>query len=80
MRTSLAVAAAALALFSAPIASAAEAPAETTVDTATENTESTGFTFYKSFAANSPTTSVAPPAPALVVRLNCSHEHSGFPR
>ncbi|KKO78388.1 hypothetical protein WU87_08910 [Corynebacterium minutissimum] len=50
MRTSLAVAAAALALFSAPIASAAEAPAETTVDTATENTESTGFTFYKSFA------------------------------
>ncbi|HCT9179413.1 MULTISPECIES: hypothetical protein [Corynebacterium] len=49
MRTSLAVAAAALALFSAPIASAAEAPAETTVDTATENTESTGFTFYKSF-------------------------------
>ena len=50
MRTSLAVAAAALALFSAPIASAAEAPADTTVDTATENTESTGFTFYKSFA------------------------------
>lgn len=50
MRTSLAVAAAALALLSAPIASAAEAPAETTVDTATENTESTGFTFYKSFA------------------------------
>ena len=50
MRTSLAVAAAALALFSAPIASAAEAPAETTVDTATESTESTGFTFYKSFA------------------------------
>lgn len=50
MRSSLAVAAAALALFSAPIASAAEAPAETTVDTATENTESTGFTFYKSFA------------------------------
>ena len=49
MRTSLAVAAAALALFSAPIASAAEAPAETTVDTATENTESTVFTFYKSF-------------------------------
>lgn len=50
MRTSLAVAAAALALFSAPIASAAEAPADTTVDTATENTESTGFTFYKSYA------------------------------
>ncbi|WP_412099752.1 hypothetical protein [Corynebacterium aurimucosum] len=50
MRTSLAVAAAALVLFSTPIASAAEAPAETTVDTATENTESTGFTFYKSFA------------------------------
>lgn len=50
MRTSLAVATAALALLSAPIASAAEAPAETTVDTATENTESTGFTFYKSFA------------------------------
>lgn len=50
MRTSLAVAAAALALLSAPIASAAETPAETTVDTATENTESTGFTFYKSFA------------------------------
>ena len=50
MRTSLAVAAPALALFSAPNASAAEAPAETTVDTATENTESTGFTFYKSFA------------------------------
>ena len=50
MRTSLAVAAAALALFSAPIASAAEAPADTTVDTATENTESTGFTFYKAFA------------------------------
>ncbi|PMC69637.1 hypothetical protein [Corynebacterium aurimucosum] len=46
MRTSLAVAAAALALFSAPIASAAEAPAATT---ASENTESTGFTFYKSF-------------------------------
>ena len=50
MRTSLAVAAAALALFSAPIASAAEAPVDTTVDTAAENTESTGFTFYKSFA------------------------------
>lgn len=45
MRTSLAVAAAALALFSAPIASAAEAPVETTAET----TESTGFTFYKSF-------------------------------
>lgn len=50
MRTSLAVAAAALALLSAPLASAAETPAETTVDTATENAESTGFTFYKSFA------------------------------
>lgn len=50
MRSSLAVAAAALTLFSAPIASAAETPAETTVDNATETTESTGFTFYKSFA------------------------------
>ena len=50
MRTSLAVAAAALALFSAPIASAAETPAETNVDAAAETTESTGFTFYKSFA------------------------------
>lgn len=51
MRTSLAVAAAALALFSAPIASAAEAPAETTAaTTGTESTESTGLTFYQSFA------------------------------
>ena len=48
MRTSLAVAAAALALFSAPIASAAETPAETT---AAETTESTGFTFYRSYAS-----------------------------
>ncbi|GAA1471589.1 hypothetical protein GCM10009604_06660 [Corynebacterium aurimucosum] len=51
MRSSLAVAAAALALFSAPLASAAEAPVDTSAETtATESTESTGFTFYKSFA------------------------------
>ena len=51
MRTSLAVAAAALALLSTPIASAAETPVEATAaTTATENAESTGFTFYKSFA------------------------------
>ena len=51
MRTSLAVAAAALMLFSAPLASAAETPVEATAaTTATESTESTGFTFYKSFA------------------------------
>lgn len=51
MRSSLAVAAAALALFSAPIASAAETPAETNVDAAAETTESTGFTFYRSYAS-----------------------------
>ncbi|OHO63301.1 hypothetical protein [Corynebacterium sp. HMSC036D02] len=51
MRSSLTVAAAALVLFSAPIASAAETPVEATAETtATESTESTGFTFYKSFA------------------------------
>lgn len=51
MRSSLAVAAAALTLFSAPLASADETPVEATANTtATESTESTGFTFYKSFA------------------------------
>lgn len=50
MRTSLAVAVAALALLSAPLASAAETPVEATAETtANETAESTGFTFYKSF-------------------------------
>lgn len=43
MRTSLAVAAAALALISAPVAGASEPTESTTAS------ESTGFTFYKSF-------------------------------
>lgn len=47
MRTSLAAATAALALISAPVAGASEPTATTENTTASE---STGFTFYKSFA------------------------------
>lgn len=54
MRTSLATATAALALFSAPVADASEnvaAAESTTVETTTVNeSESTGFGFYSSFA------------------------------